>query len=75
MGTPPTPDAPEDAAGRQLGIARALAADAETAWRDGETALATTLQTRVEERLQRLISKFAGTQAADDAEKLLQKTR
>src|SRR5262249_44400605 len=75
LGTTPTPDDPEDVASRQLSIARSLASDAETARQVGETALASMLQSRVEERLQRLITKFAGTQAADDAERLLQKIR
>src|SRR5262249_47035550 len=75
MGAPPGPEDPEDTASRQLSIARSLASNAETARQEGETELAATLQSRVQERLQRLISKFAGTQAAGDAEILLQKIR
>ena len=69
----PQPEDPEEAASRQLRIARALVADAETASQAGDSDLETKLRTRVAERLQRITSKYPGTQAADEAEKLMRR--
>jgi hypothetical protein len=68
-----TPQEPEDVASRQLYIARQLATDAETARQGGATKLASTLSDRAEERLQRIVSKYAGTLAANKAEEMLKK--
>jgi hypothetical protein len=70
---PPAPEDPEDSASRQLYIARQLATDATTARLGGETKLATTLADRAEERLQRIVSRYAGTLAANKAEEMLKK--
>jgi hypothetical protein len=69
----PQPVDPEEAASRQLRIARALAADAETASLAGDSESATRLRLRVAERLQRITSRYPETQAADEAEKLMRK--
>ena len=66
---------PEETAARQVRVARALAADAETARQEGKTELAATLRARAEERLQRVLDRYAGTEAADAAERVLQKLR
>jgi hypothetical protein len=70
--TPQTDD-PEDVSNRQLYIARQLATDAETARQEGKYELASRLNTSVEERLQRIINKYAGTIAANTAEAMLKK--
>jgi hypothetical protein len=70
---PPAPEDPEEAAARQLGIARALAADAEAASKAGKEELSTTLRLRAAERVQRILSKYADTQAADGAQALMRK--
>src|SRR5262249_32695842 len=70
---PPTPQDPEDLAGRQLSIARQLTNDAKTARLEGKYEVASTLASRAEERLQNIINKYSGTLAADRAEEMLKK--
>jgi hypothetical protein len=67
------PEEPEDSASRQLYIARQLANDAETARQEGKTKLATRLTASAEERLQRIVSKYEGTVAANTAGEMLKK--
>lgn len=64
---------PEETAIRQVNIARTLSKDADDARRDGDRDRATTLRTRAEVRLQRVISKYSGTQTADTAQRALDK--
>jgi len=69
----PAPEDPEDAAARQLSIARSLAADAETASKAGKEELSATLRLRAAERIQRILTKYADTQAVDGAQELMRK--
>ena len=74
-GPSPAPQDPEQIASRQLSVARMLAEDADAADREGKSDMADALRTRVEERLQRLVSRYAGTEAATSAEKMLRRLR
>lgn len=73
----PTPvvEDPETAAERLLRVARTLAADAETASDAGKGELSASLRLRAAERIQRILGKYADTQAADAARELMRKVQ
>ena len=73
VGSDPQSEDPETTASRQLNIARALVVDSEKAGQAGDSELATQLRIRAAERLQRLTTKYSGTQAADEAQKLMRR--
>jgi hypothetical protein len=68
------PENPEEAAARQLKIARELLADARTARLDGEGDRAARMRARAGERLRNLVATYPGTRAADAAQDLLETT-
>lgn len=69
----PAAENPEEAAARQLSVARSLAADADKANQAGKDELSATLRLRAAERLQRILTKYADTQAADRAQELMRR--
>jgi hypothetical protein len=68
-------DSPVDAAGRQLGQARELKAEADLALQSKEPTRANKLLERVEDRLTQLIAKYSDTEAANQAIVLLNQYR
>jgi hypothetical protein len=67
----PRPENPDEAAARQLKMARELLADARTANLNGEGNRATRMRARATDRLKNLIATYPGTKAADGAQDLL----
>jgi hypothetical protein len=67
----PKPENPDEAAARQLKMARELLADARTADLNGEANRATRMRARATDRLKNLIATYPGTKAAEGAQDLL----
>lgn len=70
---PPAPEPPssEDVAAQKLKTARYLLDDAAQAQRDGDSNLAARLRGRAGERLREIVSRYSGTNAADQAREML----
>jgi hypothetical protein len=68
---PQQPEAPGATAARKLRLARELAADAETARREGEPGRAARMRERAVERFRDVIARYPGTLAADQAKEVL----
>jgi hypothetical protein len=66
------PENAEELAARQLKIARDLLADADTTQQQGEPKRANKMRERAGERLLKLVENFSATQAAGEAQALLQ---
>jgi hypothetical protein len=67
----PKPENPDEAAARQLKMARELVADARTAELNGEGDRAARMRARATDRLKNLVATYPGTKAADGAQDLV----
>jgi hypothetical protein len=70
---PQQPEDPEEAAARQLKIARVVLAEADAVAQNGERDRAAKMRARVNSRLQSIIARYPETKAAEGAGELLDK--